>query len=773
MSGHSLLNGTRHKSDYGPELPIDQVLSGDVWLPSRLPHSERSAHRGSHSEMLVTDRRFGVIIGNNGADNAAVGARYSEADMLPTLYHAEDDARAIFDVLCDPRTGMFDSADVRLFIGPDFTADQVKATLMDIVGRAGPTDALVVYFAGHSLTPDWSRATDTYLVTPDLNAADLERNPDAGLRMAFLKRDVLDVFPGHALLLLDCCRAGTLLTAPGRDFDLISVSGRQGAHYTALMACTAEGFAREDPRLGHGVLTYHALRAMRGEAADARGKVTFQSLGSFVTSQDISPEPGFVTQTWGRGTVLTRPGPPTAGRPAVPAAPDYIKTTPLENPLDRFVPAIRNLIDRISYGARNSIPVVEFLKTALDADSVAVLERTTAGFKPIDSTLRFDLEYAQDLLRAGDSMSPLWFGHRAADESRSLLCVPLRLGPGRVVVLAAMNPAPQWPAMGEPIATILKTVWRTGRSASPDELAIQVLTDLREAFGRLPRELYERYRRLHRRALQSLSMVFQPIVTIEAIGKHVGVHSFEALARRSLSEVSAPVALLQTAHVWGDGQVVERDEIIVAKALSAYADAHREGPWDVPRPVSVNVAVRSLLSDRYVGTLREALGAARLNPVGVTLEIAERDPIAPHPDEEWPGEPHAYFNQRLVNISRDLGIEFALDDFGVERSSVSRMAGLPFTHIKVDRAVLHHQTALETLDYVARSARHARDRGETNAPRMVIVEGVDHQSPVTLRQIYDAQIRQIQGYITQQPAAPTLRQLRDDVREDIAARVRG
>lgn len=722
----------------------------------------------------MTDQRLAVIIGVDGPGSTGAGS-LGKADALPRLHHAEDDARAIYNALCDPDTGTFDPTDVRLFVGPDTTTERIKFSLMEIMRESNSSDVLVVYFAGHSLMPAWSRATDTYLVTPELDQSALARDPDIGLRMTFLKRDILEAFPGNAMLILDCCRAGTLLTAPGRDVDMISVGGRERARYTALMASAADDVAREDPSLGHGVLTYHALQAMRGEAADTNGHVTFQSLGSYVTSQDITPEPGFFTQTWGRGTVLTRPGPPKTGRHVASPPADYIKTTPLENPLDRFVPAFRRLIDRVSRAACDPRPSVEYLKSAMDADSAAIIEYSASGFKTIDSTPGFDAEYVQDLLRVGNSLDRLWSGHYAEDERRSLLAVPLKRNVDKVLVLAVMNPSTELVGMGEPLAKVLQTVWRTNIAASPDEAEIHVLTDLRKAFGRLPRPLYERYRQLHKKVLESLTIVFQPIITIEKIARHVGVHSYEALARRSPTDLSAPVALLQTAHAWGDRLVVERDEIIVAKTLSAYADAHadRDCPWDIPKPVSVNVAVRSLLSDSYVDSLRHAIEAAELNPEGVTLEIAEQDPIKPRTDEQWPDEPHAYFHKRLVQIGRDLKISSAVDDFGSDYASLCRMAELPLTQIKVDRAVLHHPTALTELRFVENIARHSRDRGEANASRVVIIEGVDNQSPVTLEQIYNIPIRHVQGYITQEPAAPTLRQLRDDVREDIATRVRG
>jgi EAL domain-containing protein (putative c-di-GMP-specific phosphodiesterase class I) len=429
-----------------------------------------------------------------------------------------------------------------------------------------------------------------------------------------------------------------------------------------------------------------------------------------------------------------------------------VRSAALENPLDRLVPLIERL-------AR---PGVANLRAMLNADAVAILEHTTSGFTTIDATPGFDREGVRDLLDARDSLDRLWTGHHAWDDLGSLLCVPLHREPGSVVLLAAQNPAAE--LLGEPLARILQTLWRT-RGGPADEVEMQVLTDLRRDF-RLPVRLYERYRRLQRTALESLSIVFQPIVSLGKIAGHVGVYSFEALARRAPLDSSAPVDLLNAAHVWGDDLVVERDEIIVGKALSAYASAHRAGPWDIAKPVSVNVSVRSLLSDAYLDSLKEALNASGLRHV--TLEISEQDPIRPRRDEIWAGEPHAYFHERLQHLGRETGVAFAVDDFGSDYASVSRMAELPLTQIKVDRRVLHHPTALAELRFVEEIARHRRDR----AARVVVVEGVDDQSPITLKQLYHVPIRHVQGYIAQQ-GAPLLHELKDDVREAIAARVRG
>jgi EAL domain-containing protein (putative c-di-GMP-specific phosphodiesterase class I) len=136
--------------------------------------------------------------------------------------------------------------------------------------------------------------------------------------------------------------------------------------------------------------------------------------------------------------------------------------------------------------------------------------------------------------------------------------------------------------------------------------------------------------------------------------------------------------------------------------------------------------------------------------------------------EQWPDAPHTHFHNRLAAIARDVGVTFAVDDFGAGYASVSRMAELPLTQIKVDRAVMHNRQALQELDVVVAVARDA-----AATPRTVIVEDVDDESPLTLRQIYARGIRHVQGNITGEGGAPELRRLNAEVRKDIAARVRG
>ena len=164
------------------------------------------------------------------------------------------------------------------------SAAAIKTALRRIALYSDPSDTLLVYFAGHTLTPAWSLGNDVYLVTPDLDEAALGDDPDAGLRLSYLHQDVLELFAGAATLILDCCRSGSLL---GRHRDPIGLGGR----YSALTACARDGAAREDPSLGHGVLTHHLLEGLRGGAADSTGRVTFEALSGYVLERGLDPQP--------------------------------------------------------------------------------------------------------------------------------------------------------------------------------------------------------------------------------------------------------------------------------------------------------------------------------------------------------------------------------------------------------------------------------------------------------------------------------------------------
>ena len=739
-------------------------------------------------------KRFGVIVG--------VNACVPDAG-IPALGFAERDARAVYDHLTDDVTGTFDPALVRLLTGSAATTVDVKAALREAALDLGPSDVLFVYFAGHAIVSPWLRYPDPYLVTSDLNPNALRSDPDRGLRMSFLWRDVFEAIPGSSFLILDTCHAGAFLdltrTHTSRR-DRIGIEAIEEAHeihplsrYSGLFACAPAASARETTDLAQGVLTYHVLRGMEGEAANQVGEVTFEALVDYVRRQDIDPIPGSVAQGWGPATVLTRLAGKRRTNQEQACSSSSCPTgtiEPLANPLDTHLSSLQLFLDRIfrisddrmdSLSCSDHISRLNFVRCAVDAAAAAEVRLVTGevvasagnltGMSPSDLI-------GGTLAQIADSKSALGFKYLQVENGgpRQLIVV-IRDNGGLASALILTDPAPCFLYIGEPLAVVLQTLWRLLPINDPVIAEIGVLSSLRAAFGRVPLQLYKSCLEVYTQLLESLVIVFEPIMILSSAPEIVGIHSWEALARRNNSARKAPLDVLEAAEIWGDRFIIERDTMLASKAITSYKQAHGRGPWnhDSLKPLSINVSVRSLLSEGYEHALGQMITDAGIAPHTITLEISERDSIEPRPDEigEWLPTPIVFFQNRLRHLARALRVDFAIDDFGVGHASLDRVSGLDLAQIKVDRSILHHSTALKELELVVQLADDALNRSGSGSPRPVIVEGFDDESPISLRDLHAHGIGYVQGYITGEAASTYLHPLSEDVRHRVAALVRG
>ncbi|WP_285790851.1 EAL domain-containing protein [Micromonospora sp. NBRC 101691] len=726
---------------------------------------------------MAPSRRWAVVIGVNQCGYDV---------QLPALRYAESDAEAVCGVLLDEQIGTFDDGDVTLYTGANARWRDVKARLRELALDSTPSDVLLVYFAGHTLVPEWSSQLDAYLVTADLDAEALRHEPDNGLRMTFLKRDVFDVFEGTSFLILDCCHAGLYKDSHLRHVEAMQAYRKPVDRHSALLACPRGAPARESEEHRHGLLTHHLLRALRGEAGDG-GRVSFMQMVNFVMEQALQPEPVPLLGTWGPTTALVQPPVSRHDRRSLGAPANPGATRPCKNPLDDHASSITQMLGRVfrtdaRLGRRShqsdSAERVEIIRYALDAGSVAVVDLSGEVIRVVSATDRFNKEELRPLLEltaADAAHSPNAIPGQIVtnDTGRRLLCVPLPHEEDRTVRLVVVDPALALLDMGEPLAVMLRSIWESDPLDDPLQAEMQVLTALRSTFGRLPMTLYQHAFSLYQKLIGSMTMVFQPVVELDPRPSGVSIHSYEALARRRVDEARAPVAALQMAHEWGDRFIIERDALLLDNAIRSYAEADAESAVQGTRPLSVNVAVRSLLSDSYISQVGNTLAEANLTPRIVTLEISEQDAIQPGPGERWPQKPLAYFHRRLTSLARELRINFAVDDFGVGYSSLARMAELPLTQIKVDRAVLHHPLAVRELELVVQVARYACDLGHAPSARPVIVEGFDDEAPVTLKQLHDLGIHHVQGHFFGDITSTSLRPLDPELQARIATLVRG
>lgn len=732
--------------------------------------------------------RRAVIIGVNSAGRAS---------GIPQLQYAGADATELAELLTHQTTGTFDPAAVTVLVDEEAAAPVVKRTLRDIALRATASDVLFVYFAGHAVLPPWDRLGNPYLVTADFDPSALVGEPDRGLRMRFLRDEVFESCAGSSFLVLDCCHAGGYVderdeAAKDRWRHLRYALGSyesQLSRHSTLLACARDAVVRESDKHRHGVFTYHLLRALKDAAAGAGG-VTFADAARFVVDQHLDPEPLPSVQQWGPTAVLTRP---RLARPA--ARPEghparQVRIVPCANPLDRSVSTVRQFLHQ-AFGPTGSGGIgsggagssgggyLDRVRRAVSASGAAVVGLTGGSYDIETATVGFGGGDISELL-ADVASRPLphrreTLGWVAAEEdAHRLLAVPLaHHGGARASFLVVQDPAAPFLDLGEPLATLLRALWT---ASTPDDLPLtemEVLTALRGSSGRLPLDVYDHCFETYRQVLDSLVMVFEPVVALAPSAKFVNVHGYEALARRDRQAHRAPAQALDLAYLWGDRFVIERDSVLAVKAIEAYASAAEN--WGARLPgLSINVAVRALLSDAYADALRQVIDRTGIGHGVVTLEISECDPIKPMPGEDWGADPIEHFRTHLTRLAEDPRVNFAIDDFGVDHASLDRISRLGFTHIKVDRSILRHPRALDELKLVVDIARDAlrRDAG-SSPPRDVIVEGVDERQAGKLKAMYDMGIRYVQGYIVDQRATGELRPLNQEVKGKIAAYVRG
>jgi EAL domain-containing protein (putative c-di-GMP-specific phosphodiesterase class I) len=150
-------------------------------------------------------------------------------------------------------------------------------------------------------------------------------------------------------------------------------------------------------------------------------------------------------------------------------------------------------------------------------------------------------------------------------------------------------------------------------------------------------------------------------------------------------------------------------------------------------PVSVNVSAKQLRDTTFVSHVADALAGAGLPGAALALELTETAAV----DD-------AVLAAAVLGQVRELGCGVGLDDFGTGWSTLSLVARLPLTFIKLDRSFV---AALDT-DSGATVARAVLGLGRDLALD-VVAEGVE--TPEQARVLTDLGCRLAQGYLFSRP----------------------
>ncbi|HPH20227.1 MAG TPA: caspase family protein, partial [Haliscomenobacter sp.] len=259
-------------------------FNADKWLPSPPHHinyvpgskgkdTPNLISLNDRSDQAISNTLYALVVGTSDYKGTQLDLKFPDLD-----------AAAYKDMLQISAAGLFGNRmQIKLLstakgnTRPSKTA--IRAALMEFAAKAEPKDVLIVYFSGHGATwPENDPSSQFYFLSIDNENFDLANpvNRQLALAQDSLQAWIRSVKARKRILILDACNSGEVvkqldLGAKGSTLNtdqrraLERMKDRGG--FFVLAGSAADMKSYEDPRFGHGLLTYSLLNNMPKVAA--------------------------------------------------------------------------------------------------------------------------------------------------------------------------------------------------------------------------------------------------------------------------------------------------------------------------------------------------------------------------------------------------------------------------------------------------------------------------------------------------------------------------
>lgn len=219
-----------------------------------------------------------------------------------------------------------------------------------------------------------------------------------------------------------------------------------------------------------------------------------------------------------------------------------------------------------------------------------------------------------------------------------------------------------------------------------------------------------------------LEVYFQPVLDV----KENKVSSAEALMRwNKFGEIIEPQDFVESAKESDD--IIDIDKLAFEEACKLCGEKRQEGIEAYK--VAFNASIKFLKQNNLIEYIKEKLRKYNVLASSIKIEITEKEMGSDY--------------EKILPVLRqckNLGMEIALDDFGVGQSTFSFLKTFPIDTIKLDRELLRKvEVDKKTLAVISALINLAH-----NLSIDVVVEGVENQEQFKL--LKDLQCDYMQGF---------------------------
>lgn len=227
-----------------------------------------------------------------------IGVSEYKDSRVPSLRYATRDAIEFHRWLTSPQGGRYAPARVKLLIGKDATARNMRKALFEWLKQAIEEDVVTIFFAGHG-SPESPDSEDNLYLLPydvDYNSVPSTAFPMWDIETA-LKRHIKAT---RVIVIADACHSGGI----GESFNAARRAGRglkvapvspgienlsRIAKGICVITASGDGELSQEGRQwgeGHGVFTYYMLQGLKGQAdTSGDGKVSLGELTLYVSQE--------------------------------------------------------------------------------------------------------------------------------------------------------------------------------------------------------------------------------------------------------------------------------------------------------------------------------------------------------------------------------------------------------------------------------------------------------------------------------------------------------